>query len=148
MRLLRGALLAGLLAAPLRAQPQGAVAPPQIIDLNLVEALVAVRRPELGGIFAFVPAEHAPLALADYLIQDRRALKLFLKKGRKDFEEVQGVNEWDKKVLLYLVGMASGPLPPGIKPVPKKVVKEIGALSLAQPLPLQIMTQRRAERKR
>lgn len=130
-------------AAPAAAQRE-IPSPPTIIDLNLMEALVAIERIDLVGIFTFVPPGRAPLAMADFLLRNRKALKMFVKKAERDLKQVQGINEWDKKVFLFLVGMTSGRLLSGIKAVPRRWMDRINTLSLAQPLPLSVMLQRRS----
>ncbi len=130
-------------AAPAGAQRE-IPSPPSIIDLNLMEALVVIGRTDLIGIFTFVPSRRAPLAMADFLLRNRKALKKFVKKSERDLKQVQGINEWDRKVFLFLVGISAGRLPSGIKALPRGWIDRINTLSLAQPLPLSIMVQRRA----
>ncbi len=117
---------------------------PTIINLNLMEALVAIDRTDLVGIFTFVPQKRTSLAMADFLLRNRKALRKFVKKAERDLKQVQGINEWDKGVFLYLVGMSSGRLPSGVKALSRGWTDRINTLSLAQPLPLSIMVQRRS----
>lgn len=144
-----GWLAAGLLAA----MAAGAAAQPPVpgtaqggvVNLSLVEALVAVDAQDLAGVFSFIPEDQAPMALADYLMHDRKALKRFVRKGEADLKRSQGINEWDKKVLLYLVGMDSQALLPlGIERIPPSWRARVNALSLAPALPLNIIVQQRA----
>ncbi|HBL18065.1 MAG: hypothetical protein A2X36_08870 [Elusimicrobia bacterium GWA2_69_24] len=145
----RAWLAAGLLAA----LAAGAAAQPQtpgtaqggVINLSLVDALVAVDAQDLAGVFSFIPEEQTPMAMADYLMHDHKALKKFVRKGERDLKLSQGINEWDKKVLLFLVGMNSQPLLPlGIARVSPAWRARVNALSLAQALPLNIIVQQRA----
>ena len=139
-------LVAGLLGLAVQAGAQSPQVPTQqqIINLSLIEALVAIDATKLSGVFAFVPREQSSMAMADYLMHDRKALKKFVKKGERDFKQVQGINEWDREVYLYLVGINSGRfLPAGVERVPKKWLKRIHRMSLARPLPLQVIAQRR-----
>ena len=120
---------------------------PQVINFSLVEALSAMDEQALGGIFSFVPEDKTSMALAVYLMQDRKGLKLFLKKVAKDRKEAQGINGWDKEVLLYLVGMGSSSVSPlAAKPIPRSWMKRIQELSLEPALPLEVIIQRRALR--
>lgn len=115
----------------------------QIINLNLMNALVAVEAQGLAGLFGFIPEASAAPAFADYLVHNPAALKRFLKKGEQDVKEVGGVNEWDQQVCLYMITIASsGILPPENK-LPEKLFKRISALSLAPALPLAEITARR-----
>ena len=149
VRVVSAALLLAV-SVPSSAQ-EGAVVPvqSQIINLSLVEALIAVKATDLAGVFGFIPEEQSSMAMADYLMHDHKALKLFVKKAEKDLSVAEGVNEWDKRVLLFLVGIdASGVLPPGIERVPKRWMERINSLSLAQSLPLQVIVQRREEKRK
>jgi hypothetical protein len=128
------------------AQPKVPVAP-QIINFSLLEALVAVNASNLAGVFGFIPEDHASMAMADYLVHDQKALKLFIKKCEKDLKVAKGINEWDKQVCAYIVGInASGTLPPEVKPIPPKLMSHVNELLLVDALPLQVVVQRRAGR--
>ncbi|MEK7656408.1 MAG: hypothetical protein AAB412_01500 [Elusimicrobiota bacterium] len=143
------AVLGGLLAAALSAGGSAAQAPAPaqtyLISLSLVEALVAIDKTDLSAVFSFVPEQNAPMALATYLMGDHGALKRFLKKCRKDYDAAQGINEWDKQVLLYLVGLdASGLASSGMKKVPEGLMKKVSETSLLPGVPLEVVVQKRA----
>jgi hypothetical protein len=127
-----------------KALPSPAQQPQQIVNLSLVEALSAVEKPELAGIFGFVPEANAPFALADFLMRDRSSLKRFIKKCREDYKVAQGVNAWDKQVLLFLVGLNGSAPMMGLKPMPESWMDRVNDLALAPGLPLQIIVQRRS----
>ncbi|MFH1723808.1 MAG: hypothetical protein ABII00_04205 [Elusimicrobiota bacterium] len=123
-------------------------AAPQVINLSLMDALVAVGATDLAGVFSFIPEMQSSMALADYLMHNRKALTKFIKKGEKDLKEVQGINEWDKQVFLFLIGINAQPrLPAGIERIPEKLMKQVNRMGLAQPLPLRIIVERRAANK-
>lgn len=138
-----------LLPAPgARGQNIGVNVPP-IISLGLMDALARLDAPALAAVFVFVPESQASMAMAYYLTQDHGVLKRFVGKVRRDFKDTGGVCEWDREVLLHIVMMsASLQPPPGFKPVPKGLMRKINELSLAQPLPLQEIVQRRAQKGR
>ncbi|MBI4348491.1 MAG: hypothetical protein HY553_16745 [Elusimicrobia bacterium] len=147
-------LLAGLLATGASAQPSAVLpeaAPiqqPQMLDLNLMEALVTVGAHDLAGVFGFVPAEAAPAALADYLLHNRKALKKLLKKGQRDLKELGGVNGWEKMVFIQILQLHSnGPIPPGVERLSKKEEYDVSEIVLARPMTLQEMTTLRGMKK-
>lgn len=139
-------LLAGGAA---RAQFQlgaGAAPQPGIINMSLMEALVVIRRPELAGVFSYVPEAQSTVAMADYLLRDPASLKRWVKKAEADLDKLKVVDGWDKEVCLHIVAAAPlGTAPPGAKPLPKRLFDRIARISLAQAVPLQVILQRRAE---
>lgn len=145
-----GGALSLLLALAVSVPGSAAQAPasPQtyIISLSLVEALVAIKGTDLSAVFSFVPEQNAPIALATYLMNNQGALKRFLGKCEKDYEAAQGINDWDKQVLLYLVGLdGSGAAGSGMKKVPERLMKKVSEMSLLPGLPLEIVVQKRAK---
>lgn len=146
-------LLAGLLAAgcsAARAQTDRAVETmqqPQIINLSLLEALIAMDAQDLSGIFSFVPEAGAPLALADHLLRHNGRLKRFVKKGERDLREAGGVNEWDRQVFLHIVALqAAGAVPPGLDRLSPAWMGRVSTLATAPALPLAEVTARRKGR--
>ncbi len=146
MKALLGALI--LASAPGRAQNAPAAvavqAPQaQLINLSLMEALVALDAQDLAGIFGFVPEASASVALADYLMHNRTALKKFVRKGEKDLKALGGVNAWDRLVFMHIMQMNNSPLPPGIERLPAKMEYKVSTLVLAPPLTLEEINGRR-----
>lgn len=148
-------LLSALLAVSAPASSQTSTLPPapsvpgiqpQVIDLSLVEALVAVKRTELAGIFGFVPEAVSSLAFADYLMRQPKAMKLYLKKVEKDKKLAQGISVWDKQVLLHLVTIDAQGSAIGVQKIDKERMDRISALSLSLELPLETIVQRRGMR--
>ena len=136
-------LLLGLTAAcaPLRADasaaaPQGRLPETRaMLGSSVLDALIAAGRSELSGVFAFVPAEAAPMAMADLLMHDPKALKGFVKKGERDRKKYGGIDGWDKQVYLYLVGLSRQlVLPAGMKKPSERWMGRINELALAPPL--------------
>lgn len=121
---------------------------PQMLDLNLMEALIAAGAVDLAGVFGFVPPESAPAALADYLLHDRKALKRLLKKERKDIKEAGGINAWDKMVFISLLQIHNaGLVPPGVERLSKKEELEVSDIVLARAMSLQEMNATRGARR-
>ena len=115
---------------------------PQIINLNLLQALIAIDAQDMAGVFGFVPEANAAPALADYLLHNKAALKRFLKKSEKDLKDVSGVNEWEQQVHRYMLTIyASGTLKAGI--VSKSFMDRVAKLSVAPALSLADITSRR-----
>ena len=149
---MKRAVLAALLLASAvggaRAQYMGGAAPsaPGIINMSLMEALVAIEHPELAGVFAYVPDAQTAVATADFLMRDHGSLKRFLKKVEADHRKLKVVNGWDKEVCLHIVAAtANHTVPPGAEPLSKRLFDRVSSLSLAQAVPLQVILQRRAE---
>lgn len=144
--LLGAAALGGPVAS---AQYLGGAAPsaPGIINMSLMEALVAVKHPELAGVFAYVPEGQSTVAMADFLLRDHDSLKRFLKKVEGEQKRLKLVNGWDKEVCLHIVAAtANQTVPPGAEPLTKRLYDRVSLLSLAQGVPLELLIQRRAAR--
>lgn len=121
---------------------------PQMLDLNLMEALIAAGAADLAGVFGFVPPESAPAAFADYLLHNRKALKRLLKKERKDMAEVGGINAWDKMVFISLLEIHNaGLVPPGVERLSKKEELDVSEAVLARAMSLQEMNATRGARR-
>ncbi|MBI3507584.1 MAG: hypothetical protein HY059_22335 [Proteobacteria bacterium] len=129
--------------APAAAQPQAAATQhAELINLNLLAALVAVDKKELAGVFAFVPEESAPPAFADFLLRDGGSLKRFLKKSEKDLKDAGGVSEWDQLVYRYVLTLnGSGAISKDA--LGKSVLDRVNALAVSPALPLQVITLKR-----
>lgn len=130
--LLSPALAFAANAAPV--QPRAGTAMPaqqSMINLSLVDALVAVHEEKLAGIFGFVADQNAAPAFADYLFRNPKALKLFLKKGEADLKRIGGVNEWDKQVYLYIVTIQANASLVSDNALSPKIYDRVTTLSLA-----------------
>lgn len=145
---LLGALLAVAGAGEGTAQYLGGAAPsaPSIINMSLMDALVAIKHPELAGVFSFVPDSQATMAMADFLMRDHDSLKRFLKMAEADMKKLKIINGWDKEVCLHIVAASANEnLPPGAKRLSKRLSDRVSILSLAPGMPLEVVMQRRME---
>jgi hypothetical protein len=112
-----------------------------------MEALATVQRPELAGLFAFIPPEAAPLAFADFLLRDQAALKRFVREAEKDAKSFGGIADWEKRTFLFLVGInASGQMAGGAAGVPRKWMSRVNELSLKPAMSYDELAQRRRGR--
>lgn len=118
--MIRTALLAAAVAlaapalagtAPAPSAPAAApVASGGMVSLSLIEALAALKQPQLAGIFSFVSEKDAPFALADYLARDRKAMKRYLGKLDDDRKAGGGLTGWDHDVCASLVNLYASPI--------------------------------------
>lgn len=123
--------------------PQGPVQQ-QMINLNLINALVAIHQENLAGLFGYIAEQNAAPAFAEYLFRSPDALKLFVKKDEKDLKGTGGIDEWDKAVFLYVVGLNSnGEGLAGGPTLSPKMMERVSALSLAPAMSLSDLTMRR-----
>ena len=97
-----GAALAAAVAAP--PAPQGG----SMVSLSLVEALAAVERPELAGLFSFLPPQNASYAFGDLMTRDPKALKAYAAKLKSDLKAAGGLTEWDHEVCATIVNLYAG----------------------------------------
>lgn len=116
---------------------------PQMINLSLIDALVAIHEEGLAGIFGYIAESNAAPAFAEYLFRTPKALKLFVQKGERDLKETGGISEWDKEVYLYVIGINSNGTNAGAELLPAKLLDRVATLSLATGLPLSEITMRR-----
>ena len=146
------AVLLAVVAVPGWGQPapaQPPAAPPQaLIDLSLVQALVAVDAQDLTGVFGYMPEAAVAPAFADYLNRNVAAFKRFQKMARADIKETGGINAWDRTVFLYLMQLDEAPvLPPGLRRLSKKEEFEVSGFILARPLTFSEMAAARGARR-
>ncbi len=140
--MLKNLLAALVLASPLIAAT-GARAQ-ELLDASLIEALGAVEKPELGGVFSFVGAKNAPRAFADLMARDAKALKRYAAKLDEDIRKERGLTAWDHEVCATLVNhYAGGALIPGTKNPDSKRMKVLNACVLAPVVEFQDLVQRR-----
>ena len=77
-------LAAALLASPILSAT--AARAQDMLSGSLIEALKAIEKPELGGVFTYVGAKNAPRAFADLVARDLKALKRYTGKLMKDLK--------------------------------------------------------------
>src|SRR5581483_2723751 len=126
-------------AQPKSGTPMPAPAQQSMINLSLVEALVATKHEQLAGVFGLVSEANAGPAFADLLFRDPKALKLFLKKGEADLKQTGAISVWDKEVYLYLVTIQSNASLVGTASIPAKLFDRVTTLSLAPGVPLSVL---------
>jgi hypothetical protein len=129
--------------AAARAAREAAQAPTGMVSLSLVEALSAIKQPNLVGVFAFVAEKNAPFALADLLARDKTSMKRYLDKLDDDFKAANGLTEWDHEVCASLINLYGSPMA-GTFGVPEpKRMKQINDCMLAPALPLESIVAKR-----
>ncbi len=141
----RAALLAALgVLAPAIARAQD-LPPAHILNLNCIEALAAAGKPELAGIFAYVPDNDTAAAFADLLVHDRKALRKFTAKAEKDLKQVSGVSQWDHQAIAYVLAIYASPAAAATVDKPASSdLSRLRALLVAPQLSLEEMTARRS----
>ena len=127
-----------LLAAAVPPRAQQAVSG-QVLNLSCMEALVAIGRRELAGIFYFVPEKDAPQAFADFLMHDKKSLKLFVAKVAKDKKAAAGVAAWDRETLTLAIALYESPLKSTLADPGEKVIVEMRELAAAPVVPLELL---------
>lgn len=115
-----------------------------MVDASLIEALAAIKKPEVAGVFSFVSEKDSPFAFADLLARDRRSLKRYLKKLDKDEKAAHGLTPWDHEVCASLVNLYASPLAKTFGKPDEKWLSKINECMLTPALPLsQIVAARR-----
>lgn len=114
-----------------------------MVSLSLVEALAAVRAPELAGVFSFISDENAPFAFADYLARDKKALKLYVAKLDDDRKVANGLTAWDHSVCASLVNLYASPLAATFGRPDEKRMSKINQCVLVPVVPLEEIVARR-----
>ncbi|MBI3288394.1 MAG: hypothetical protein HYZ74_02610 [Elusimicrobia bacterium] len=138
---MRPALLAVLLAlapAAPAAEPSG-----NLLGGSLVEALAAIQKPELSGVFTYVGEKNTPRAFADLIARDPKAMKRYLEKIKNDMKVAEGATAWDHEVCATLVTYYNGPAIAGLKRPDAKRMKILNAGVLAPVKELQEIVSRR-----
>ena len=142
--MLRAILAVCLLASPIvsataaRAQGEGG-----ILSGSLIEALKAVGKPELGGVFTYVGEANAPRAFADLIARDPKAMKRYTGKLADDRKVADGLTPWDHQVCATLVNYYAGVEMPGIKRPDAKRLKALNECVLAPIVELNVIVERR-----
>lgn len=143
------ALAAGATAA---ARPAAAPAAPVaragqseagVVSLSLVEALAAVKRPELSGLFSFIAEQDAPFAFADFVARDKKSLSRYLDKLDEDRKAANGTTEWDHAVCAALVNLYASPLAGTFGKPEEKKLSKINQCVLSTVVPLSEIVARR-----
>ena len=138
---LRLLLAAVLFASPLLSAT--AARAQEILSGSLIEALAAVGKPELGGVFTYVGEKNAPTAFADLIARDKKAMKRYTAKLEADRKAAGGLTAWDHEVCATLVNHYAGGSMPGIQKPDAKRLKTLNACVLAPVMELQEIVMRR-----
>ncbi len=116
----------------------------EMISGSLIEALKAIDKPELGGIFTYVGDKNAPRAFADLVARDAKSLKRYAGKLDDDRKAASGLTAWDHEVCATLVTYyAGGGSIPGVKTPDAKRIKSLNDCVLAPVVELQEIVARR-----
>lgn len=136
-----------LLAAALLSSPLFAATAARAQDMlsgSLIEALQAVEKPELGGVFTYIGTQNAPRAFADLIARDKKAMKRYTGKLMKDLKAAGGLTAWDHEVCATLVNhYAGGGDMPGIKKPDAKRLKALNDCVLSPVMELHDIVSRR-----
>ncbi|MDD5629635.1 MAG: hypothetical protein PHU21_11260 [Elusimicrobia bacterium] len=145
--LLAAALAAGGVGNVVSAQEPGPAPGPSaqgsVLDLSCIEALAAVGEADLAGVFSFIPEKDLPAAFADLVVNDGKALKKYVAKVGRDFDDAGGITTWDRSALLAVLALYSGPAAPTLEKPSPKVMARINELSLAATMSLEQVAARR-----
>ncbi|MHB2025595.1 MAG: hypothetical protein ACYCPQ_02980 [Elusimicrobiota bacterium] len=141
-------LIVFALALASGAAPAQNLPPAHILDLNCMEALAAAGRPELAGIFAYVPDADTSAAFADLIVHDHAALRRFMIRLEKDAKDVSGISSWDHDAVAYALSIYASPAAATVKKPSSADLSRLKALLTAPTMSLEEMTARRALKKR
>ena len=114
-----------------------------MVSLSLVEALAAVKQPQLAGIFSFVAENDAPFAFADLVARDKKAMKLYVAKLDEDRKAANGLTGWDHAVCASLVNLYSSPIAGTFGKPDEKQMSKINQCLLVPVVPLEEIVARR-----
>ena len=140
----RAILAVCLLTSPIvsataaRAQEEGG-----ILSGSLIDALRAIEKPELGGVFTYVGEENAPRAFADLIARDLKAMKRYTGKLAADRKVADGLTPWDHQVCAILVNYYAGVEMPGIKRPDAKRLKALNECVLSPVVELKVIVEKR-----
>lgn len=140
---MRPALAAAPAEAATRAAQEASQAPTGMVSLSLIEALTAIKQPNLVGVFAFVAEKNAPFALADLLARDKTAMKRYLDKLDADYKTANGLTEWDHEVCASLINLYGSPMANTFGVPEPKRMKQINDCMLAPAIPLEAIVAKR-----
>jgi hypothetical protein len=108
-----------------------------MVSLSLVEALAAIKQPQLGGVFSFISEKDAPFAFADLMARDRKLMKKYLDKLDADRKAGNGLTDWDHAVCASLVNLYSSPAAESFVAKEPKLMSRINECVLAPVVPLE-----------
>ena len=137
---------AGTAQAPSAAKPSApssAMSSGGLVSLSLVEALAAVKQPQLAGIFSFVSENDAPFAFADLMARDKKAMKRYLEKLDDDRKVANGLTGWDHAVCASLVNLYASPIAATFGAPDAKAMSKINQCVLVPVVPLEEIAARR-----
>ena len=114
-----------------------------VVDLSLIEALGAVRKPEVAGLFSYINPKDAPFAFGDLLAREEKSLKRYLSKLDDDKEAANGLSPWDHEVCASLVNLYNSPMGASFEKPKAKLMSKINQCVLSPVVPLQEIVSRR-----
>ena len=114
-----------------------------VVDLSLIEALGALKKPELAGLFSFINPKDAPFAFGDMLARDGKSLKRYLYKLDDDKEAANGLSPWDHEVCAAMVNLYNSPMGASFEKPKAKLMSKINQCVLSAVVPLQEIVSRR-----
>ncbi len=82
----------------------------QVMDLSIMEALVAVGHADMAGIFSFISEKDSAPAFADFLLRNEKSRKKYIAKVDKDVKKAGGLTAWDHAVLQDVVSVYGSPM--------------------------------------
>ena len=132
-------------SAPAAAASQAPAAASGIVSLSLIEALTAIRQPQLSGVFSFIAEQNSSFAFADLLARDKKAQKLYLEKLDDDVKAADGLTTWDHEVCASLVNLYASPLAATFGKPDDKRMSKINRCVLARVVPLGEIVSRRKQ---
>jgi hypothetical protein len=122
-----------------------AVRAQEMLSAVLIEALAAIDKPELGGLFTYVGQKNAPVAFADLVARDAKSMKRYTGKLDDDRKAAGGLTAWDHEVCATLVNHYAGGSMPGIKKPDAKRMKSLNTCVLSPVMELQDIVARRTK---
>ena len=117
----------------------------EMLSGSLIEALAAIEKPELGGVFTYVGDKNAPTAFADLVARDAKAMKRYTAKLADDKKAAGGLTAWDHQVCATLVNYYAGGAMPGTKRPAAKQLKILNDCVLAPVMELQEIVMKRGK---
>ncbi len=136
-------------ASPLIAAMRTASAAPEasgnLLSGSLIEALIAIEKPELGGVFSYINEKNATRAFADLVARDPKAMKRYADKLKADLKAAGGATAWDHDVCATLVNYYAGPPAIGLKAPDAKRMKALNETVLSPVKELQEIVSRRGK---